>query len=193
MAIGSPYKLVPGTHIWVALNGATLSDASNVIKPSGDATSYTTVGRTAKPSDDDTTWVKLGIVKSGGIDPGNGEVIEIQEPMPGALQVVDRLRLGAKPKVTFTAKQVQALTLQLLWRSAALTTASAIGNPLAVNREVYAWLSVQLYDNADTNRINLDAFVEIALSNPLSLDPAALTEPEYEANILASALNVFSA
>lgn len=190
MALTSPLILIPGTHAWVALNGATLSDAANVIVSPGDATEYTTAGRYAKPSDDDTAWVKLGIVEGGQLDPGNGEVIEVEAPTPGALQLFDRIRMGAKPKVNLTCKQVQALTLQLLWRTATLTSASTIANPLALNREVYAWLAVQIYGNDDVNRINVDLFVELAITNPLALDPKAITKVEYEAFLLSSPLNV---
>jgi len=192
MALASPITLVPGTHIWVALNGATLSDAANVIKPSGDSTSYTTVGRTAKPSDDDTSWVQLGIVKSGEVDPGNGEVIEVTAPMPGALVVYDRFRIGAKPKVTFTAKQVQALTIQLLLHSATLAGSSTLGNPMAVNQEVYAWLALQVYGHDQVNRLNIDVYAELSIPSALSLDPTAAATPQYEGNILYSPLNVFA-
>lgn len=184
----STRTLVVGSHAWFALEGATLSAAGSVIKPAGDATSYTTVARTAKPAAADTAWVKLGIISTVEIDPGNQTPIEIREPSPGRLLRRSVLRVGPLPKVTIKCKEAQALAIQAAFRTLALTNASTQFNPGEKTAEIMGWLKVQNYDHTDTEVLTLDWWGELS-TTALTLDPTKETEVTFEILPCASPLN----
>lgn len=184
----STRTLVIGSHAWFALSGATLSDSANVIKPSGDATSYTTVAKTAKPSATDTAWVKLGVISSVVVDPGNQTPIEIREPSPGRLLRASVLRVGPLPKLTVTCKEVQPLALQALFRTLALTGSSSQFNPGELTKEIMGWLKLQQYDHTDTGVVNLDWWTELSV-DAMTFDPTKETDVTFQLLPCASPLN----
>ena len=131
MAIASPIPWVIGSHLYVALNGATLSDAGNVIKPAGDASTPTVVGVNAKPSVNDTTWVKLGHVAEVAFNTDGGTKIEIWEPATGRIVLNEIIRVARMTEMKVKARQVQPLTIQLALNTALLNAASTQFNPHA--------------------------------------------------------------
>ena len=189
MSLGTSKSLAAGTHVWFALEGATLSDAGNVIKPSGDSSSYTAVADTAKPSASDTAWVKLSGVAKAEIGIENGQGIEIWEPVPGGVELTEILRVKRKRSLKITCQRTQPLTWQLLLSTLALNGSSTQFNPAAVPQEVNGWIKIQFYDHKHNLVGKLEAWVELVLSANVTLDPGAKVDPEYTGIILYRELN----
>lgn len=189
MAVGARKNLAAGSVVYLALAGATLSLPGSVIVASGDTTSYTTVGRAAKPVYNDTTWVQIPAIESVELTVDNGQGIEIWEPGPGAIEIADILRVGRKLTLKIMSQTTQPLTWQLLYRSLGLNATSTAYTPAAVPNEVYAWVKLQYYDNANNLTQYADLYCEIVLGSAIKLDPKAIVKPEYNGTVLSSALN----
>jgi hypothetical protein len=189
MSAGLRKNLAAGTQVWIALAGATLSLPGSVIVAAGDSTSYTAVGRTAKPVYNDTSWVSIPAIESFELSVDNGQGIEVFEPSPGAIELVDVLRVGRKTMVKLTSQTTQPINWQLLLRSTPLNNTSTNFTPFSVPSEVYCWLKAQVYDNANNLYWSADLFCELILNSALKFDPKALTKPEYQGTVLTSALN----
>jgi hypothetical protein len=189
MPLAAPKTLAPGTHAWLALENATLTLAGSVIKPAGDATSYTTVQRTAKPAATDGAWVKLSGIAKAELSVDNGQGLELWEPVPGGLELVEVLRVGRKRSFKLTCQRVQPITFQSLLQTLALNGSSTQFNPGEAPAELNAWLKIQVYDHKHALQVTLDHFVEFVLADALTLDPKAKTDPVYNATGLYSVLN----
>lgn len=189
MALANPKALAAGSHAWLALNGATLTDAGNVIKPSGDVSTPTTVGINAKPSASDGAFVKLSGVSKVDVSVDNGQGIEVWEPVPGGLELTELLRVGRKRTFKITCQRLQPITVQALLQTLALNGSSTQFNPGEAPGELYGWLKVQVYDHKHTLVLTVDHWVEIVLDGGLALDPKAKVDPVYTATGLYSVLN----
>lgn len=189
MALSSPIQFAPGTHAWFALEGATLTDAANVIKPTGDATAYTVAGRTANPSASDGAYVKLQHVQKIELATDNGQGIEEWIPVPGGIELNEILRVKRKRTFKIHCSRIQPITFQLLLQTLELNGSSTQFNPGEAPGEVNGWLRVRIYDHKNTLRASVDHFVELILSDALTLDPGARVDPVYMATGLYSVLN----
>lgn len=189
MSAGLRKNLASGTQLWIALAGATLTIPGSAILNAGDFNSYTAVGRAAKPSATDGTWVKIEPIESIEFMIDNGQGLEVWEPSPGGIELADVLRVGRKTVIKFTVGSVQPLTYQLLDRATQLNSGSTLYTPAAVPNEVYCWIKIQTYDHAGNLFRTRDAFCELVLSAAIKHDPKALTKPEYTAQVLSSGLN----
>ena len=178
-----------GTHVWVALSGATLSDPTHVIKRAGDATAYTEVGPNAKPSAADDAWVYAGVISSKERDPGDSSPIEIKAPSPGRLRRVKVLRAGSMPKVKFTSKSVTPLAIQLAYRSLVLDEDSTTFVPDQGPTTVEAWVKTQLFAGDDVKVVDVEEFGDLALDGALKADPEKEAEIAYAFLPYANALN----
>lgn len=192
MPLATALALAAGSHAWFALENATLTLPGSVIKPVGDATSYTTVQRTAKPAAADGAWVKLSGVMKAELQTDNGQGLEIWEPTPGGVELTDVLRVGRKRTFKITAQRIQPITLQLLLQTLALNGSSAQFNPGEVPNEVAGWLKLQVYNHKNGLVLALEHYVELILDGSLTLDPKAKTDPVYTATGLYSVLNTGS-
>lgn len=200
MPLPNPKALVAGTHLWFALEGATLSLPSSVVKVSGDSASYTTVQRHARPiisgSTIDAAWIKLGPGPTNGssatvetqID--NGQAIEVWDTVPGGLALTENLRVARKLTLKVMVKRVQALTFQLLYSTLVLNGSSTTFNPGAAPGSVYGWLHWQKYDDRNNLVEEADLFCEVILSDALKSDPKSLTDVTYLFTGMHSLLNV---
>lgn len=178
------------TIVKFALEGATLSDAGNVIEPSGYDESPTTVGRNAKPSAADTTWVQLSGVMKAELQNDNGQAQEVWENIPGVgTELYEQFRTGRKRIIKLTCQRLQPLTVQLLRNSTALGAASGQFNPHSSLGEVNGWLNVAVYDHRGTEIYRLDQWCELVLDGGLTFDPKTKTDPVYTATGLYNELN----
>ena len=189
MAIASPIPWVIGSHLYVALNGATLSDAGNVIKPAGDASTPTVVGVNAKPSVNDTTWVKLGHVAEVAFNTDGGTKIEIWEPATGRIVLNEIIRVARMTEMKVKARQVQPLTIQLALNTALLNAASTQFNPHAGPTVWLGWVKLQAYTHLNADALKMEFWAELMLASELKLDPKASADPEYTFTLLNSRLN----
>jgi hypothetical protein len=189
MALGTRVNLAAGTVVYLALNNASLSLPGSVIVASGDTNSYTTVSRASKPVYNDTSWVQIPAIESVEITIDNGQGIEVWEPQPGAINIVDILRVARKITLKINSQTTQPILWQLLFQTLSLNSSSTGYTPQAVPNEDYAWVKVQVYDNASNLKQTFDLFCEVVLGGAIKLDPKALTKPEYMCTVLTSPLN----
>lgn len=200
MPLATAKPLAAGTHLWFALEGATLTIPASVVKVAGDASSYTTVQRHARPiisgSTIDGAWVKIGPGPTNGsscvvetqID--NGQALEVWDAVPGGLALTDNLRVGRKRTKKATCKRIQPLTFQLLYSTLALNGSSTVFNPGAAPAEVNGWLHWQEYDHRNNLVDEGDIFAEVVLADALKSDPKAISDVVYLFTELHSLLNV---
>lgn len=189
MPIAKPTSWVIGSHIFVALEGATLSDASNVIKPAGDVSSPTTVGVDAKPSINDSSWVKLGHVAECSFNTDGGTKIDIWEPATGRIVLAEIIRTARATEMKVKARQVQPLTIQLALNTQLLNAGSTQFNPHAGPTVWKGWVKLQAYTHLNASALTLEFWSEAMLSSELKLDPKASSDPEYSFSLLNSRLN----
>lgn len=189
MPIAKPTSWVIGSHIFVALEGATLSDAANVIKPAGDVTAYTTVGVDAKPSVNDTAWVKLGHVAECEFNTDGGTKIDIWEPATGRIVLSEIIRTARATELKVKARQVQPLTIQLALNTQLLNAGSTQFNPHAGPTVWKGWMKLQAFTHLNASALTMEFWSELMLANALKLDPKASSDPEYSFSLLQSRLN----
>lgn len=186
-AAGVP--LILGTHIWVSLDGATLSDGSNVIKPAGDAATYTTVQKTAKPSAIDTAWVKLGRVAKVSMKRDDGETIEIWTPAPGVLLLSELIRVQQKRTFAITCRDVSPLSIQLAFRTLVLSGSSTQFNPGEGPASFRAWVKMQFYTHKNEEAIRVEFWADVDIDGALEFDPKATTDSNFIFTELHNVLN----
>lgn len=191
MPIAKPVPWVVGSHIYVALEGATLSDAGNVIKPAGDATAYTLVGRESKPSPNDTSWVKLGNIVEATFSTDEGTEIPFWEPASGRLVLNDVIRAARRTTLKAKAQLMQALAVQLALDTQLLNNASSQFNPHGGPTSWKCWVKLQGYNHLNSQVITLEFWGEV-MSSELKLDGKGPTAPEYSFALLHSVLNTGS-
>lgn len=185
----SGVPLILGSHIWVALEDATLSDSANVIKPAGDATSYTTVKKTAKPSATDTAWVKLGRVAKMSMKRDDGETIEIWTPAPGVLLLSDVIRVQQKRTFAISCRDVSPLSIQLAFRTLTLTGASTQFNAGEGPASYRAWVKIQLYTHKNEEALRAEFWSDVDIDGALEFDPKATTDSNFIFTELHNVLN----
>lgn len=189
MPISTPTPWVIGSHIYVAVEGETLSDSANVIKPAGDASTPTTVGRNAKPSINDTAWVKLGTVSEVAFETDGGTEIEIWEPATGRIVLEDIIRTARKTVLKVKSRKVQALAIQLALNTAKLTAASTQFNPHGGPTVWKGWVKLQAYTHQNASALTLEYWSELMVNGGLKFDPKASTDVDYEFRLLNTNLN----
>lgn len=189
MPIAAPTPLVLGVHLWVAIEGATLSDASNVIKPSGDAATYTTAGITAKPSAADTAWVKTGRVANVEVQREDGETIDIWTPTPGVLNLSEKIRVAQSRSYKVQCRDVSPLAIQLSFRTLTLSGASTQFNPGEGPASVRAWVKLQAYTHKNVEALRIEFWADIDVDGALKLDPRATTDVSFIFTELFNVLN----
>jgi len=185
----SGVPLILGSHIWFALEGATLSDSSNVIKPSGDATSYTVVGKTAKPSAIDTAWVKMGRIAKVSMKRDDGETIEIWTPSPGVLNLSDVIRVQQKRTYSVSCRDVSPLSIQLAFRTLTLSGSSTQFNPGEGAASWKGWAKIQLYTHTNLEAIRVEFWADIDIDGNLEFDAKATTDSNFSLTELYNILN----
>lgn len=147
-----------------------------------------TAGRSAKPGATDPAWIDLGIVNGAPESPVESEKIEIFAPTPGRLELYDVLETKRKRKGKIKVKELSALAIQILRRTAALTSASTQYNTLEGSL-VKGWLKLQRYDQTDTIRDTEDLFVHLEVTGEIEMGGDGLAEVEFEYTVLHSIYN----
>lgn len=186
-ATGIP--LILGAHIWVALEGATLSAAGSVIKPAGDSSSYTTAGSTAKPASSDTAWVKLGRCENVSMSRDDGETIEIWTPSPGVLNLSEKIRVAQKRTYKVKCRDVSPLSIQLAFRTTALSGSSTQFNPGEGAASQRGWVKMQFYTHENEEAIRVEFWADIDIDGELTFDAKATTDSNFAFTELYNVLN----
>jgi hypothetical protein len=170
MPIPNPILLIPGSRVRVALMGATLSAAGSVIKPAGDATSYTVVGPNAKPAAADTAWQQLGAVQKVSVDPGQANPIIIKEAITGVPLPSDFVIPMADPKTTVTFKRIDRVVMQQLLAVAQLGTGTAQANPGEGSLTQLAWLQWEVRNHTTGLFMAIDQWTGIRMPSALDFE-----------------------
>lgn len=146
-----------------------------------------TAGRESKPGATDAGWVDMGVISESS-DSLDSTEVEIYKPAPGRLRLYDVLSTKDKLTVKFTTDEFGPLSVEALYRTLKLTSASTQFNPLeGIPKK--GWLKLQRYDQDDNQRMVLDLFVRLKISGDVSMGGADLVKPQFEALVLHSTLN----
>jgi hypothetical protein len=157
-----------------------------------DGTAYTvpgagTAARESKPGATDPAWIDMGVVAESS-DSLEDTEIEIYKPAPGRLRLYDVLSTKDKLTVKFTTEEFGPFSVEALYRTLALTSASTQFNPLeGIPKK--GWLKLQRYDQDDNLRVVLDLFVRLKIAGEVSMGGADLVKPQFECMVLHSTLN----
>lgn len=146
-----------------------------------------TAGRNAKPGATDPAWIDLGVIEEAS-DSLESTEIEIYAPTPGRLRLYDSIETKDKLTLKFTTSELSAFAIETLYRTLALTSASAQFNPLE-GKPKKGWLKCQRYDQTDAQRIVLDTFVRLKVAGDVNMGGGELVKVPFEAVVLHSTLN----
>jgi hypothetical protein len=166
---------VLGTHIFFFRDG----DAFTV-------PAVGTAGRNAKPGATDPKWIDLGVIEDSE-DQRESEDIKIFAPSPGRIRKYDVIESKDELKLSFTTKEASPLVLEVLYKTLPLDGASAQFNPLE-GQTKKGWVKAQRYGQDDQQRLVLDVFVRLKITNAVKMG-GALLEATFEAEVLHSTLN----
>jgi hypothetical protein len=173
----------------MAIENSTLSMPGSVIVPPGYPGGATTVGREAKPHKDDTSWVKLGIITSSSLNPGNMDEIKVHDSAPGHLVVDDIIAIGQERVLTFKCAEIQLESIRLAFATGPINPAAPQFNPDEGLSALRAWCKWQVFDNRDTLMLTVEMWGLLKIPSALELTNTTLTEVTYEFHGIRSALN----
>lgn len=166
-------NVVLGSHARFVRDGATIT-----LPTPG------TSGPGVIPSDEDTSWVEIGSLKSIRATPARGDAQEVWVPAPGGLRLKNVIRPKRQLKFNLTSQDISPLVIELLFGTAPLTSASTSFVPLALGGSLKGWIRFEWYDQSDAKRITAHVYVELVIADVTDLDAEKLVEVHFEAQAL---------
>lgn len=156
-----------------------------------DGTSFTspsagTASRTAKPGQNDTSWIDLGIIRTTSIQ-HERDTIDVFAPTPGVKRLWDRHETKRVLAVNITMEEMSPLAWELLMGTLALTSASTQYNPLEGPTKK-GWLKLVQYKQDDTTFNVSDLFCHLSIDGDTEFGDSVVS-PVFKATLLHSTLN----
>ena len=178
-----PQSTALGKHVYFFRQGDNIT-----VPAAGCAAGAAT--RTNKPDATDPNYLSLQVVDDWTWDVKSMGDEKIWAPSPGRLQLYDLQEKGAEAMLKFSTPILQALGVEIFYRtSAELTAAGGVFTPLSAPPK-YGWLHTELYDNNNNFAWSLDLFVLLRITGGMASKEGAILRPQFEANILYSTQNV---
>ena len=146
-----------------------------------------TTSRTVKPGAGDPAWINFGILSAFTVA-SNADIVDVHACVPGKKVLYDRIENKMGLMFKFTADELSAFSMEVLYRTLALTSASTQFNPLE-GFTTKGWLKFQQYDQNNALVNVVDGFVHLKVSGDVEGGGEGLAKVSFEATLLHSTLN----